>query len=442
MHEVNDYEFNGREKGSLQRGDQVQFAPTPSYGNALFWQRVRESLVYNYQLIKSSLDWTVWAYILIPLLLVAGYHYGQALNQTAQWPHFFNPISLGVILAFFCAAGKLRTYLHPADQLLLWQRRALIDTLIKKGRHLYFVKSIGATLLFFVLLFPVLKNYLGYTWLELVTLVIFVWLSKLAAAYLKQWFDFSWTMPVGLALKGILLVAGLVIFPLLLAHFKAAYFPGMIFLPLSCLVLGHWLLKRKPLPFEKACALEMDERLKYVRLLLAQTSWLGSPEYVHKKRSWLWSKPFIFRRSQALFKELNERKGLMELTLKTFLRNITWLSLYFQLGSVATLGLILLPFWLKLILWLLVMAALSSVLKSYWISVLAHPYLNLFSWPKDRKYKAGQASLFWLMFPLGLYLSVLCGYLMLSVWGVGLMIPIGIGFMYLAANWHASSLPQ
>src|SRR5690606_15137968 len=136
----------------------------------------------------------------------------------------------GVILAFFCAAGKLRTYLHPADQLLLWQRRALVDTLIRKGRHLYFVKSIGATLLFFVLLFPVLKNYLGYTWLELVTLVIFVWLSKLAAAYLKQWFDFSWTMPVGLALKGILLVAGLVIFPLLLAYFKAAYFPGMIFL--------------------------------------------------------------------------------------------------------------------------------------------------------------------------------------------------------------------
>lgn len=442
MHEVNDHEVNGRENGSLQRGDQAQFASTPSPGNALFWQRVRESVVYNYQLIKSSLDWTVWAYILIPLLLVAGYHYGQALNQTAQWPHFFNPISLGVILAFFCAAGRLRTYLHPADQLLLWQRRALVDTLIRKGRYLYFVKSFGATLLFFVLLFPVLKNYLGYTWLELVTLVIFVWLSKLAAAYLKQWIDFSWTRPVGLALKGILLVACLVIFPLLLAHFKTAYSPAMIFLPFSGLVLGHWLLKRKPLPFEKACALEMDERLKYVRLLLAQTSWLGSPEYVTRKKYLNWSKPLIFRRSQALFKELNGRKGLMELTLKTFLRNITWLSLYFQLGSVATLGLILLPFWLKLILWLLVMAALSSLLKSYCVSVLTHPYLNLFSWPKDQKYKTGQASLFYLMLPLGLYLGVLCGYLMFSAWGVLVFIPLAVAFMYLAACWHASSLPQ
>jgi hypothetical protein len=62
------------------------------------------------------------------------------------------------------------------------------------------------------------------------------------------------------------------------------------------------------------------------------------------------------------------------------------------------------------------------------------------SWSEDLKYKAGHKSLFYLMLPLGVYLSALCGYQMLSFWGVLLFIPLGVGLIYVTASWQASCL--
>lgn len=411
----------------------------PSNGTSLYWQRAKEQFRFDLSLLKSSLDWTVWAYLFIPLFMVGVYHYSQMITGKAWWAEGISGTMIAVALSLFVLLGRIRIFLHPADQLFLWQEQSWINSLKRWGLIHFYLKSFGSTSLLGLLLFPFLHIYLQFSLVNIVQLFILLWLAKGLFALLKRMADLSFPPVTAYLFKGVLWGLNLMLFVVVIPHPHSGRMVGLTALLGLFSLLCIRLYFKKPLPFDRASKLEAKEKLKYARFLLAQTVFLGSPSYVAGQKARLRAKPLLFRRSQPLFSQPDEVKGMVELILKSFLRSLTWVSAYFQVASLATFGLLMLPFGLKLVLWAIILIALSSILKSFWREIMEHPFLTLLSFSQEVKQKAGRQALVYLMTPLGGWLSGLCGYLTFSYWGILPFLCFGIALIYGAAHWQTST---
>src|SRR5690606_10798652 len=95
------------------------------------------------------------------------------------------------------------------------------------------------------------------------------------------------------------------------------------------------------------------------------------------------NRPFFFRHSNVLFQERSKRNIIMEIMLKTIFRNSMYLRDYFQMTAVYTVAILVVPIWLKWILWFLFGVIFVIYGNSFFKRVLSSEFMSRYRWPQS-----------------------------------------------------------
>ncbi|MCC3358008.1 ABC transporter permease [Bacillus sp. REN16] len=312
---------------------------------SLFKTRFRKEVAYQWGVFRSVVDWTIFLYLFIPVIVIGGYHYYTWWSDIPGWFNGFPLSFIFGLLYLFCWQGRIRTFLEEADQLFLLQKRSFIVALKKWTRNLY-VTGYSAGILFLIaILIPFFLNQYNLTLSEILGLSIYFISLKALILGWKQYLDgivSTWK-------KGfytILLFIGFWAFSITLVIW--ALDTSVLFLLIISIL--QWLLfllnssKRinRLTTFSTDVEIEKQAKLVYVKSIFAFS------EYVEKVPSQKKRSPLFYRNSKRIYKKRNRKKSLQELCMKVFFRNRTYLFQCFQITSITTVALLVIPpIWIK-----------------------------------------------------------------------------------------------
>ncbi|WNR45450.1 ABC transporter permease [Paenibacillus roseipurpureus] len=400
----------------------------------VFARRVRSDWHFQYRAMRMAVDWVIAIYFVIPLLIIAGYHYYVWLSappaRLSEIPIQF----VSVLFYVFTWLGTLRFFVEEGDQLFLRQNEIWFRSLMRLG-YRYSVVLQGITSLALVLLFlPLLSAVYGYSVSQIVCLWVLTYVVKLNIGVIRQL--------LALRLRGILLwLVRIVLFIGLALLFQAAVME-LADQPLygcSAIVVGivtFDLLTRVRLrekgAFFADIARERDARMRLVSLMLVRI--------VERKRKPTRKYPLIFSRSQRLFKGAGASQGLAELLAKSYFRSgLQWrLSLQF---TVVISGLMfVLPGAVKIFIWILAAVILVFWRKSFCKDELTTPFLTLFPIEDTKKHQALQKVMPALVLPAFIVISLCAGISLFTWWGpivmVSMAIPVAYGSSSVFTSWY------
>lgn len=391
----------------------------------LFKSRIHENAVFQWKAIRMVMDWTVALYIIIPALLVAGYHYFQAFQEP---PAIIALLPVQVILFaayLFAVTGTLRYFVEEADQIVLSKAPSWIQMLRKRG----FVYTVSIqtflTLLLFILLLPVLI--LFFQAVEVVILAVLTLMIKMNYLLAVQIFD---QLPGWKAvLRRVLLwIAGWAVYALggylLLLHIAWGLLYGLL-LTVSLIFLWKDKLKSAG-DLERDILRERKAKLRYVGL------WIGYATPIRPKPTR--KRPLLFRSSNRLFKRRNPVNGLAEVFIKLFFRSSSGAQLYLQFIGICSFAIFALPLSMKWVMWAVSAFLLAYMVKLNFKDARETPFLQMFALKGKVLHEALTKSLFLTILPGILIISTIFGAIAFPWWGTLIMLTAGGAVSYVAAN--------
>lgn len=389
--------------------------------NRLFFNRLTAEFKYQYGVWRTAIDWTVALYIVIPTLYVITLQYINWWQMRPEWLKFFPYISLVWIIFIFTWSGKMRIFIEEADQLFLWQYPKWISRITGLSLGYSITANLIATLLLFVLLAPILRWY-SLTWPAIAWLAIYTALLKNILGIVNR--------ILALHLKGWLhrLVQNLVYIPAGIVYISGGYLlikAPLFFVALSLLMLVVlvYLIKkriRQKISFYEEIVLEQEIKLRYAVVLLR-----ASGVHIKKAKSII-KKPLLFRSSGEIFKKRNTVNILTEACIKSVIRNKGHLSSYLQLLIVSIMFLLLMPTSWELVAWVVFALLLSNFVALYWREITDSPFVRLFTWEESDYLAAAEKSIFYLMLPGFLIISLIVGWQVFSWTGIPVFIALAV----------------
>lgn len=358
-------------------------------GRELFYKRFIEEWKYQWGIIKSVLDWTIVLYMVIPGVVIGASMYREAWQSIElYWSSIIPfPLLLAVLL-LLAVGGHFRTYLLKADLLYLLQRKAILHELKRCGLLSSLLLAAIGNGAIFVLILPILVGNYQLTGMEILLLYIaafaarmlFMTLNKLIARPLYKWLIYPFLYIAVLILLAAVnpviygTAGGLVI--LLLILFQMAQITKT----------NRW--------FQREIEIEDTERTRYVKLILNFSREVEKEKVSTAKRPW-----FLFSASQRLFNKRNKENGLLEMLLKSFLRNPAYLKSYYQMTAVTLAAIVILPLWLKWLVCFSFVAFAYSWARSIFNKMKASPFFAVVPFEKDLHYEVLPRFQRWIALP-------------------------------------------
>ncbi|GAA2711549.1 hypothetical protein GCM10009865_36130 [Aeromicrobium ponti] len=161
--------------------------------------------------------------------------------------------------------------------------------------------------------------------------------------------------------------------------------------------------------------LEQEEKTKYIQWIFMMAPEIEKPAFsVH-------TKPLLFRKSKRIFKKRTPFTGLIELFLKIFIRNPSYIFSYFQIISISAAGIIIIPpIWIKaIVLGIFLFLAYSWLSITWDKAIMSHPFTKKYS-EKEFYYSARKRTV-WALFILAIMLLgvvLACWLIVLSNLGI------------------------
>ena len=171
-------------------------------------------------------------------------------------------------------------------------------------------------------------------------------------------------------------------------------------------------------------ALEQSQRLKYVRILL---SFSGISIKTNKKQR---NRPLLFYNSNPIFSKRTSANALVELCIKTILRNSRSLWEYAQIVFVCLLVIVSVPGSVKWIIWLVLAFIMVNYVALYWKEITNSDFVQMFKWKREDKILALQKFLFLITLPGFLLISIVMGIQVLSWVGAIFIVPMSIIILF------------
>jgi ABC-2 type transport system permease protein len=161
--------------------------------------------------------------------------------------------------------------------------------------------------------------------------------------------------------------------------------------------------------------LEQEEKTKYIQWIFMMAPEIEKPAFS------LRTKPLLFRKSKRIFKKRTPVTGLIELFLKVFIRNPSYIFSYFQIISISAAGIILIPpLWIKaIVLGIFLFLAYSWLSITWDKTIMSHPFTKKYS-EKEFYYFARKRTV-WALFILAIMILVAvlaCWLIVLSKFGI------------------------
>jgi ABC-2 type transport system permease protein len=398
----------------------------------LFLKRLNAHRKFQWSVLRLVVDWIIALYFIVPVLVILGFNYHSWWVKAPVWITHV-PYTLVVIVLYRVATmGTVRLFVEEADQLFLLQHPKWIQRLKQLGMtySLFFhlVISVGVT----ALLAPLLYNQYLLSLSQIVLLFLYIFVLRNLSAFLKVFITLRfvgwryWLCTIGLQLV-MSVVFG---FTLLSKKAEPLIWSGEIVL---FAILSYFLMKIRLYlkgTFSRDVEHENTQRMKFIALLLK-----GRVKF-DKKRKKRRMKPFFFTHSNLIFKKRIPSNGLIEVYLKSFIRNGVQLRLYIQFLAVgmAFLALPFIPKTIKIILWLVLAIFFCNWLKTYFYEVLDSPFVQMFSWKESDRQISAQKGIFFVMLPGYSLLSLTIGLTSLTFIGTLQLLLFGGVVAYLMTS--------
>ncbi|TFB22935.1 hypothetical protein E3U55_06755 [Filobacillus milosensis] len=389
-------------------------------GKDLFRLRLKHHLKFFRRLQRVAIDWAVIIYIILPILFVFFLHYNSWWSLEADWLHSVNEINLALVIGFLLLLGFQHSFLHQADVLYLWQKKSLIRKLIRYRLQYYLVISFIRTVILILILSPILLLYLEWGPIHIVLFGgVSYLLHNLANALMRDLkvYQYRWTR--ALSYVGLYAVGSSVLF---ISTTTLGSLCSLILLVSINIFYLNLASKLKP-KFYKEIELDANQRSKLTHIILAQSTYVGAPEFLAESPSRTRKKPWLFPNSRKIFNGYLPESGYREVYFKSLLRNRNWVLLYVQIIGVGLFGILTFPNVFKVLFWVGMLMLTGNLLKSYWGKVMTHRFIDLFNWKKMNMQPVAKQSFLLGMAPAWLILSVALGFKTLGIWGI-LFIPL------------------
>lgn len=375
----------------------------------LFWIRLKRSGKEQLRVWNSVFDWTVWLYLLLPGLFIAGGLYLEVLQEMPDWAMSLPwsklyPILL-LILLFF---GRVRLFVEEADRLFLLQRPEWLQTLKRCGIGYTLVVKLVAIGLPMLILQPFLLKVEGLTGLQLGLAYAYTIVAGMIWAIGTHMMNGrlrGWRKRI-IDLIGMLLFIAVYLIPML----AWAYDTRLLSLSLGGGIVTLLIMLRygwhSAIHFEAEVKQESETRLRSTEMLMSQV--IESKPLVRLKR------PFLFRHSQRLFRKSDAGTMLAEMRLKAFLRCMAHLRVWLSFISASTVAITLVPGPIALFLVAALTMIGSSWLHIQWKQWFAEDFILQFPWSPSSAKKGAVISRFWLLLLPMLLWSAIAGYKLLG----------------------------
>ena len=156
---------------------------TPS---KLFYRRLTVNWKYNYSVWKTTIDWTIALYLVLPTLILG-------INQYIKWwkipPQWLSLLPIDIILIscyFFAWTGSIRIFLEEADQIFLLNQKIWLKQIRKLSLAYSVFVYMLSNILFFILLAPFLLQHYHFSLSRLGNLFFLTLLLRLFFGLIKQ----------------------------------------------------------------------------------------------------------------------------------------------------------------------------------------------------------------------------------------------------------------
>ncbi len=357
-------------------------------GRKLFFKRLFQEWRYQLGVIRSVVDWTILVYLVVPALVLAPFLYRDAweyieLYWSAQIPFPF----LLLVILLFSSGGNFRTYLLEADLLHLIQRKRLLHALKLAGFLLSLAQLIIGVALIVIIALPVLILIYQFSTMEVLHLslaiiafrLLFLTLKKIITRNLYKWilFPMFFVLTLGLIVNLDSVIVGI----------------GGSVCAIAIVIFHLTQLTKTNRWFLRELEIESAEVTRYIKLIFA-FSMEVEKEFVSTRKRPFW----FYRKSGRIFAARNSENGLLELLLKAFLRNRGHVTTYLQLTMITSSAIIVLPIWLKWIVYLLFLFFFHIWLMSIFDKMQTSPFFSVVPFEKDQSHSV------WIRFKKRLYL--------------------------------------
>lgn len=340
----------------------------------IFWQRMVQDWRFQLRAFRSIADWTIWLYLIIPTIVIFLFMYRSWWLQAAPGWIEWVPLSLFFLVgSLFSWGGAFRTYTDEADKVFLIKKEGLFLNLKKWGFGYSVLYQALLSLMVVVILLPFMINHYQLTGLHAFSFFLYI----VGLKYLLMYVKFQMRK---IEMKTIRMIITLVLF-ILLGRFSFSIsslwidgqFTILMIISVFFTTMGLFLyipLLRKNSLFDLWIATERDEKLKMVNMIYQMSYDIEKPKVYSRKKPWL------FRNSFLIFKKRTVKNGFLELFMKVFIRNSSYVLAYVQISSVTAAALIVVPpLWIKMLIFVGFLFMLSIWFEGIWERiVLSHPF--------------------------------------------------------------------
>jgi ABC-2 type transport system permease protein len=366
-------------------------------------------------------------YIVLPAI-------AMGINQYLLWwekpPIFLNllPVSLLFAICYlFAWSGSIRIFLQEGDQLFLLNQKQWQKNIMRYGLIYSYCQNLLISGFFFVVLAPFILQHYQFSYIQLVALFLITFLSKVVLGLVKQllalnFYDWQQFVVIGgtMVLTSLLFIT---LIPQIINNSR------MFLAAILLLFIFIGLLSMKRLSctssFFVDVAREQSEKLKYANFLLSFSGANIKRPKRQRKRPWL------FTNSTIIFKKRNAVNGLVELCIKSTLRNSQRLQQYLLFAFICGLVVLDVQGSLKCLIWLALAFVFAGFVGSYWKESLDSEFIQLFcNWRPEDKHLALRKFMFIMTSPAFLLISLMAGYQAFNWLGALLIPPVCIGVVF------------
>lgn len=360
----------------------------------LLKRRIISEGKFKLSILKLVIDWTVALYIVIPALIAAGYYYSLWLSHP---PKGFEILSVPIVLFllyFFSFNGAIRIFIKSGDRIFLLGNRTWVEKITIYSLSYSAISYLIQSIILFIIFIPLFK-YHHFTLLKVLVLLLFVYLAKVFWGLIKQFLAFKFKGFEYSIINFFLMIIGYNIFFFI---FQKSL-DSLSFLGIAVWVLlgiDAYLVKLRIKikgTFLEDLVREEELSIKYFSILLSFSGIEIKKEKEKRK------KPFLFSRSQNIFKRRNKVLSLVEVAIKATLREKKNLTQYLQISSICFFIVLTVPNNLKVGLWLGFSFMFPMYLGLYFKQIISVPFIKLFTWDSYTIKKAMEKYLFLMSIP-------------------------------------------
>lgn len=340
----------------------------------LFCRRLTQDWLYQLRTFRSIADWTIWLYMIIPTIVVSIFIYRSWwIDGAPTWIEWM-PASIFFLLGYFFSwTGAYRFYTDEADMVFLIKKDSLFIGLRKWGFFFSLIFQAVNTLVVVIALLPFLIQHFQLTWKHAIYYFVFLLAMKYFVMYLK----FHLKKIQSKVKRIILTVLAFLLLSWCAQAISIPWTSGNFWIVLCIAVivgfvstlLYYPIVKKKSL-FNIELAIEQAEKLKLVSAIHQMSFDIEKTKVYSRKKPWL------FRNSKRIFKKRTARNGFLELFIKVFIRNSSYILTYLQICSATVAALIIIPpIWMKVIIFIGFLLMMWIWLGITWERVvLSHPF--------------------------------------------------------------------